>query len=107
MGEGKVIPFYERPVEDFDATTRAGLRDYFMMCHLVAPHMVKAKNGLIMNLSTPGAGISYCFNVPYGLQKAAVERMTADVATELWQKGVNVICCAPTACNTDVTSWPA
>ena len=41
--------------------------------------MVPQKDGLIVNISSPG-GLKYLFNVAYGIGKAAVDRMAADCA---------------------------
>ena len=56
--------------------------------------MVKAKKGLIVNISSMG-GLTYLFNVPYGVGKAGVDRMTQDTAVELRKHNVAV-----------VTLWP-
>ncbi|KAM7438700.1 Dehydrogenase reductase SDR member [Porites harrisoni] len=56
--------------------------------------MVPAKQGLIVNVSSPG-GLRYVLNVPYGVGKAACDRMAADMAVELREQ--NVAC---------VSLWP-
>ena len=56
--------------------------------------MVEAKSGLIVNISSAG-GLSYLFNVPYGVGKAGVDRMSQDTAVELKKHNVSV-----------VTLWP-
>jgi dehydrogenase/reductase SDR family protein 1 len=52
--------------------------------------MVDRKDGLIVNVSSPG-GLRYLFNVVYGVGKAAVDRMAADCAVELKKDGVTMI----------------
>ena len=39
--------------------------------------MVDRKDGLIVNISSPG-GLKYLFNVVYGVGKSAVDRMATD-----------------------------
>jgi dehydrogenase/reductase SDR family protein 1 len=51
--------------------------------------MVPRKQGLIVNISSPG-GQSYLFNVAYGVGKAALDRMSVDCGLEL--KKHNVAC---------------
>ena len=48
--------------------------------------MVDRKDGLIVNVSSVG-GLKYLFNVPYGIGKAACDRMAADCAVELKKGG--------------------
>ena len=52
--------------------------------------MTQQKNGLIVNVSSAG-GLKYLFNVPYGVGKAALDRMTQDTAVELKRHNVSVI----------------
>ena len=52
--------------------------------------MTERKSGLIVNISSAG-GLKYLFNVPYGVGKAALDRMTQDTAVELKRHNVAVI----------------
>ncbi|BHF67861.1 hypothetical protein SprV_0301089000 [Sparganum proliferum] len=53
------------------------------------PRCVNKRPGLIINISSFG-GLKYFFNVPYGVGKAAVDRMAADMAHELRAKEKNI-----------------
>jgi dehydrogenase/reductase SDR family protein 1 len=52
--------------------------------------MVEKKRGLIVNVSSAG-GLTYLFNVPYGVGKAACDRMAADCGHELKKHNVAVV----------------
>lgn len=52
--------------------------------------MVPRKSGLIIYVSS-GGGLKYLFNVPYGVGKAAVDRMAADCGFELRKHNVAVV----------------
>ena len=52
--------------------------------------MIEKRSGLIVNISSFG-GLKYLFNVPYGVGKAALDRMTQDTAVELKKHNVAVI----------------
>ena len=52
--------------------------------------MVDKKDGLIVNVSSPG-GLKYLFNVAYGIGKAACDRMAADCAVELKENDVTMV----------------
>ena len=63
--------------------------------------MVKAKSGLIVNVSSAG-GLSYLFNVPYGVGKAGVDRMSQDTAVELKKHNVTVLTLWPGPVKTEL-----
>jgi dehydrogenase/reductase SDR family protein 1 len=89
--EGK---FWEHSVKLWDDLHHVGCRGHYVASHAVAPIMVEQKSGLIINISS-FAGAAYVFSVPYGVGKAAVDRMAKDMAIELQPHGV--------AC---VSFWP-
>ncbi|CAM5101011.1 unnamed protein product [Eretmochelys imbricata] len=85
------LPFWESPAALWDQINDTGLRGHYLCARYTARLMVPAGHGLI---SSPG-GLRYIFNVPYGVGKAACDRLAADCAVELRPYGV--------AC---VTLWP-
>jgi dehydrogenase/reductase SDR family protein 1 len=89
--EGKLIaPFWELPIDQWDTMHRVGLRSHYVASWWVAPHMIAAKNGLIVNVSSFGAKIQ-AVNVAYGVGKAGVDRMSRDMGRELSPHGVCVV----------------
>jgi dehydrogenase/reductase SDR family protein 1 len=65
--------------------------------------MVERKSGLIVNISS-FAGSAYIFSVPYGVGKAAVDRMAKDMAVELRPYGVSCVSLWPGAVRTEYLS---
>jgi len=86
--------FWEHPVTLWDELIHVGCRGHYVASHAVAPIMVAQRSGLIVNISS-FAGAAYIFSVPYGVGKAAVDRMAKDMAVEL--KPYDVAC---------VSLWP-
>merc|ERR1711997_198184 len=78
------------PAEQWDAINGVGLRNHFLCTVYAARMMVEKKNGLILNVSSPG-GLKYLFNVAYGVGKAALDRLTQDTAVELKKHNVAVV----------------
>jgi len=76
----------ERWDEQFDVTVRGG----FVAAQHAARMMVREHAGLIVNLSSAGAQRKFGI-LPYGVAKAATDRMTADMAVELRDHGVAVV----------------
>ena len=56
----------------------------------VCPSCWKPVPGLIANISSHGA-VAYSHNVPYGVGKAAVDRLSHDMAVELRPHGIGVV----------------
>ncbi|CAB4027988.1 Hypothetical predicted protein, partial [Paramuricea clavata] len=65
--------------------------------------MVPRKQGLIINISS-GGGLRYTFNVPYGIGKAANDRMMADMAVELRKHNVATVSLWPGLVSTEAIS---
>jgi dehydrogenase/reductase SDR family member 1 len=87
-------PFWEQPLWRWDAMFAAGVRAYYQASQLAAPAMIAQRRGLIVNVSF-WAAQKYIGNVAYGVSKAATDKLTADMATELKPHGVAVISLYP------------
>jgi NAD(P)-dependent dehydrogenase (short-subunit alcohol dehydrogenase family) len=72
----------------------AGVRPAFVCSQHAAPLMVGQSSGLIVNISF-WASRKYIGNVIYGVAKAAVDKMTADMAHELRPRNVAVVSLYP------------
>jgi dehydrogenase/reductase SDR family member 1 len=87
-------PFWEQPLWRWDAMFGAGVRAHYQASQLAAPAMIAQGRGLIVNIST-WAAQKRIGNVAYGVSKAATDKMTADMATELKPHGVTVVSLYP------------
>src|SRR5947208_16981360 len=87
-------PFWEQPLWRWDAMFSAGVRAHYRASQLAAPTMIAQRRGLIVNISF-WAAQKHIGNVAYGVSKAATDKMTADMATELKPYGVAVISLYP------------
>lgn len=87
-------PFWEQPRWRWDAMFAAGVRAHFVSSQLAAAQMVQQRQGLIVTISF-WAGQKYLANVPYGVAKAADDRMVADMARELEPYNVAAIALYP------------
>ncbi|CAH3167913.1 unnamed protein product, partial [Porites lobata] len=113
MSENAEKPFYEQPLNVWDEVNNVGLRSNYIAAWHAARMMVPAKQGLIINVSSMG-GLTYLFNVAYGIGKAAVratyyglqneienDRMAADMAVELRKENVASVSLWPGAVMTE------
>ena len=71
--------YLANPSEQWDCINGVGLRNHFLCTVYASRIMVPEKDGLIVNVSSV-RGLSYLFNVAYGVGKAACDRMAADCA---------------------------
>ena len=87
-------PFWQQPRSRWDGMFQAGVRAHYVASQLAAEMMVNQRSGLIVNISF-WAAQKYIGNVAYGVSKAATDKLTADMATELKPYGVAVVSLYP------------
>ena len=88
------LPFWEQPRWRWDAMMTAGVRAAFVASQLAAALMVPARRGLIASVSF-WAARKHLGNVPYGVSKAATDKLMADAAHELRPHGVTAVALYP------------
>lgn len=93
-------PFWELQPEVWDDVNNVGLRNHYVCTVHASRMMVPRKQGLIVNVSSPG-GLKYLFNVAYGVGKCALDRMAADVAVETRKHNVTCVSLWPGTVRTE------
>src|SRR5262245_44214186 len=88
-------PFWEIPSHLWDDMLAVGLRSHFVAARYAVPPMIAQGGGLIVNVAsssatTPKSPKSRVV-LPYSVGKAALHRLTSDMAVELADRGVSVI----------------
>jgi dehydrogenase/reductase SDR family protein 1 len=91
---------WELPVELLDQCLRVGLRSHYVASAHAVPIMIRQASGLIVHVSSRGA-VDYLFNVAYGIGKAGVDKLAADLAHELRPYGIASISVWPPLTNRD------
>ncbi|MEM9035421.1 MAG: SDR family NAD(P)-dependent oxidoreductase [Actinomycetota bacterium] len=87
--------FWDHPISIWDDQVGIGLRAHYVASWYAAPLLFEAgPGGLIVNVSSPG-GQSYHFSSSYGAGKAGLDRLTADMAIELRDKGIAAVVLYP------------
>lgn len=92
--------FWEHPVSIWDDQVGIGLRAHYVASVYGAPMMVRARRGLIANISSPAGGM-YIFSASYGVGKAGVDRLAKDMAHELKPHNVAAVSLWPGAVKTE------
>ena len=86
--------FWKLPPTFWDTMFMVGVRSNYVASVYAAAMMVNQQSGLIVHL-TATAGKKYSENVAYGVSKATVNRMAADMAHELQPFQVTVVGLCP------------
>lgn len=79
----------------FDQMTTVNLKGCFFMCNAVAPHMIAAGGGRIVNLGSAAGATGRSNYIVYSAVKAGVINMTRALAAALAPHNINVNCLAP------------
>lgn len=87
-------PFWEQPFWRWDEMFHGGVRAAYVASAYAARIMIEQNRGLIVNISF-WAAQKYIANVAYGAAKAAVDKMTADMAHEAEKYNIAVISLYP------------
>lgn len=82
--------FWRCPISNWDDMVTVGTRGAYITSWHAAQLMSEAGSGLIANISSSGAA-EYAWHVAYGVGKAALDRLTADVGKELAPEGVTCV----------------
>jgi NAD(P)-dependent dehydrogenase (short-subunit alcohol dehydrogenase family) len=81
--------FWEEPVNVID-TLEVGLRSSYVATVYAAPLMIPQSRGLVVFTSAPGAA-HYVFGPAYGVHKAGMDKMAADMAVDFKDFGVAAV----------------
>ena len=78
--------FWEEPINVID-TLDVGLRSGYVATVYAAPLMLPQRHGLVVFTSAPGAA-HYVFGPSYGVHKAGMDKMAADMAVDFREFGI-------------------
>jgi 3-oxoacyl-[acyl-carrier protein] reductase len=90
--------------DQFDQVLNTNLRAVFVMTRAVGKHMVRARWGRIINITSVSGIMGNTGQANYAASKAGVIGLTKSVAKELARRGVTCNAVAPGFINTDMTN---
>jgi NAD(P)-dependent dehydrogenase (short-subunit alcohol dehydrogenase family) len=92
--------FWDLPAGVWDDLVGVGARSVFLSTVRAAPLLIATGGGLVVNVSGRGAA-RYRYNVVYGADKAATDKLTADLAHDLRPYRVAVVSLWPSVTRTE------
>jgi dehydrogenase/reductase SDR family protein 1 len=89
-----VDPLWKQPMWRWDAMMDVGVRSAYCGIRIASETMARQRSGLIVNISF-WAAQKFMQNVVYGVSKAAMDKMAADVAVQLREFDVAAVSLYP------------
>ncbi|CAK8672213.1 unnamed protein product [Clavelina lepadiformis] len=93
--------FWDQSFDSWDTVNNVGLRNHYQCAVHASRMMIKRRKGLIVNISSVG-GKLYFQIPPYGIGKAAKDRMAKDCAVDLAKYNVAFISLWPGPVRTEI-----
>jgi 3-oxoacyl-[acyl-carrier protein] reductase len=94
-GIANLCPFLDMPLEVWNETIAINLTGHFLAGQAVAREMVKARSGVIVNMSSTNGLAGELEYAHYNASKAGILLLTKTMALELAPYGIRVNCVAP------------
>jgi 3-oxoacyl-[acyl-carrier protein] reductase len=100
-GVGKIgVPLHQMPHQNWNAVMDTNLRGPYLMIRALAPMMIAARRGHIVNISSLAGHNPLKNGAAYAASKWGLNGLTYSVAEELREYGVRVSVIAPGSVNT-------
>jgi 3-oxoacyl-[acyl-carrier protein] reductase len=99
-------PLHEMPVADWDLLLATNLRAPYLMIQALAPLMIEAQRGHIVNISSLAGKNPLPNGAAYSASKWGLNGLTYSVAEELRPHGIRVSVVAPGSVNSKFASGP-
>lgn len=106
-GVNSRFPFLELTFEEWSRMIDINLNGAFHACKAVLPHMVEARSGCIVNVSSAASKTAHAnASASYGVSKAGLNSLTQKLAYEMAPYGIRVNAVCPGPIETDMsTQW--
>jgi NAD(P)-dependent dehydrogenase (short-subunit alcohol dehydrogenase family) len=90
--------------EEWWSTQEVNVLGPYLMTHSVAPHMIAAGSGRIVNVNSGAAGRPGTEASAYNVSKTALARLTGSTHLAGWERGIRAFDLMPGVVHTDMTA---
>jgi NAD(P)-dependent dehydrogenase (short-subunit alcohol dehydrogenase family) len=97
------VPFLESTLAEWQHTQQVNLEAQYLLCKLVAPHMIENNYGRIVNISSTQSIAAEANVTAYAASKGGVGAFTRSLAVDLAAHGILVNAIAPGAIHTPMS----
>ena len=101
-GVALVGPMLDYAIDDWDRTMAINLRAPFLLAKGLAPQMIQANAGKIINISSQTGVIALADHAAYAASKGGLNALTKSLMTELAPHNIQVNAICPTVVLTDM-----
>jgi NAD(P)-dependent dehydrogenase (short-subunit alcohol dehydrogenase family) len=92
---GPTMKFVDLSLDDWKKVFDVNLHGVMVCCQEALKHMIPARSGCIVNISSEGGKSGYPLRSPYSVSKRAVIALTDVLAIEAGEYGIRVNCISP------------
>lgn len=95
------VAFKDTDPDLYQTILDTNLKGAFLTCWALAPHLLRQGHGTIINITSGAAVRAGFLNIPYGISKAGLDRLTLGLGVELQKQGVACVSLSPPVSTTD------
>ncbi len=95
------IAFTDTDLNLYQTILDTNLKGAFLTCQAVVPYFLRQSHGTIINITSGAAVRTGFLNIPYGISKAGLDRLTLGLGAELQEQGIACISLSPPVSTTD------
>jgi NAD(P)-dependent dehydrogenase (short-subunit alcohol dehydrogenase family) len=95
------IAFTDTDPDLYQTILDTNLKGAFLTCWAVVPHLLRQGHGTIINITSGAAVRTGFLNIPYGISKAGLDRLTLGLGAELQEQGIACVSLSPPVSTTD------
>jgi NAD(P)-dependent dehydrogenase (short-subunit alcohol dehydrogenase family) len=96
---------HSTPLSEFDRVMAVKVRGVFLGCHLVLPHMLARREGVILNIASVASFVAFPKRAAYTASKGAVMQLTRSIAVDYAKDGIRCNALCPGMIETPMTQW--
>lgn len=96
---------HSTPLSEFDRVMAVNVRGVFLGCHLVLPHMLARREGVILNIASVASFVAFPKRAAYTASKGAVMQLTRSIAVDYAKDGIRCNALCPGMIETPMTQW--